>query len=755
MKDKISIVVPVYNVEKYIRKCLDSLVTQDYGNYDVLVINDGSPFNEQVIIDEYVNKYPSIIKSIVKENSGYGSVLELAFKTSDADYVLVCDPDDYLASDALSTLIEYKNETNADLVVGAKYLVYEDSEEETYDASYNSEFGKLVDKKIYKKDTSEFEMLYFLEPSPHAKLYKRDLVSKINFPNKVSYTDNLLYFYTLNNVKTVTYCEKALSYYLINRSGNTRTDLKPTIIDSWVKVFNSIMEQVKDGSDIFYYRMFESFYSIYYKIDNISGDEKTKLEKYDILYSFLEKLIPYKKEILEINKKYQNDSNIILKQKSDLLDVNTSRRAYDKLVDKRLHGSLKSNFKNKVINNKTLAKLYDVYHFHAKYFKTRNDERIIMNDNCDCSSLFNDDKVHFFGYYDKPCVYNGKTLSHRLNNDNFNYDQTIDILVDDKLVSSSVSWNFQQGSMSTWIDDKHIIHNDFDGSKYISKIVDIDTLEYKVIDFPIYSLSKDKKFGLSLNFSRLAKLRKDYGYFNLPYDKLPSNEDDGIYYVDIENNTHYLWLSLKDIIDFKTRDNMIGATHKVNHIDISPNSDKAIFLHRWFVGKTKYTRLLCVDIKTKQLHLLADNDMVSHMCWYNNDEVFGFLKGNNNKDGYFFIDMDGNQRQIVNQYLIDDGHPTVINERYIVTDSYPDYTCKSKLFLIDLENNNVQIIGRFYSPKRYQDDRRCDLHPRTDSNPPKGSNLKGDSNPHSITIDSVCNNVRNIYHIDISKLIDN
>ena len=189
---------------------------------------------------------------------------------------------------------------------------------------------------------------------------------------------------------------------------------------------------------------------------------------------------------------------------------------------------------------------------------------------------------------------------------------------------------------------------------------------------------------------------------------------------------------------------MADAVHKVNHIDISPNSDKAIFLHRWFVGKTKHTRLLCVDIKTKKLHLLADNDMVSHMCWVNNDEVFGFLKGNNGKDGYFFIDMDGNQRQIVNQYLIDDGHPTIINKRYIVTDSYPDYTCKSKLFLIDLENNNVQIIGRFYSPKKYQDDKRCDLHPRTDL----------DSNP-SISIDSVCSGIRNIYHIDISKLIDN
>ena len=348
MKDKVSIVVPVYNVEKYIKKCLDSLVKQDYDNYDVLVINDGSPYNEQLIIDEYVKKYPNIIKSIVKENGGYGSALELAFKTSDADYVLVCDPDDYLAKDALSTLIEYKNETNADLVVGAKYHVYEDSKEEDYDASYNSEFGKLIDKKIYKKDTSEYEMLYFLEPSPHAKLYRRDIVSKIRFPHKVSYTDNLLYFYTLNNVDTVTYCEKALSYYLINRSGNTHTDVKASTIDNRVMVFNSLLEQVKNGSPIFYYRMFESFYFVYYKVDEIKGNEEIKLKEYDVLYSFLEKLIPYSKQILEVNKRYKNDSATVLKQKKDLLDKDKSRKAYDSLVNKRLSGSFKTRLKQKL-----------------------------------------------------------------------------------------------------------------------------------------------------------------------------------------------------------------------------------------------------------------------------------------------------------------------------------------------------------------------------------------------------------------------
>ena len=148
-----------------------------------------------------------------------------------------------------------------------------------------------------------------------------------------------------------------------------------------------------------------------------------------------------------------------------------------------------------------------------------------------------------------------------------------------------------------------------------------------------------------------------------------------------------------------------------------------------------------MDIKTKQLSSLADNDMVSHMTWYSNDKVFGYLRGNDNKDGYYFIDMNGNQTPIRNILLVDDGHPTVLNNRYIVTDTYPDYTCKSKLLLIDTEFSKVSVIGKFYSYKKYQRDKRCDLHPRF--------NKEG----KSLTIDSVANGKRNIYQLDLGQLI--
>ena len=734
---RISVIVPTYNVEKYIGKCLDSLVEQDYDNYEVLVINDGSPFGEQAIIDEYQKKYPQIIKSYIKENGGYGSVLEMGIALSQSDYMLVCDPDDYLDKKALKTLAQYQKGSGAELVVGAKNLVYSDNEEVKYDKSFNEDFGYLKDKKLYLKGDKDFETLYFMEPSPHAKLYPLNLLKDLKFPHKVAYTDNLLYFYTLSKVQSVTYCSEALSYYLINREGNTRTDLKPTVIDAWVEVFKNILEQVKDGEAIFYYRMFEGFYAIFYKVEDIKGDKEIKKAKYALVYE----LIPYFFNYAALLIPYlEKDNAKIKEQKLNLLNPKKSKKTYDYMVKAKLEGTLKGRIKKSIMENKYLHKVYDFYHYFAKYIYAQRRSKLDLHNDVQMQCI-NENGTNFFGYYDKPCYAYGHFLYHHLDSSSLSLDQEVKIMVDDKEVSKTTAWNFQQGSMATWFDERHIMHNFFDGEQYRSKLVDIETLESKIYSFPIYSLSKDKRFALSLNFSRLAKLRPDYGYINLPYQNLPDDDNDGIYYLDLANDQVELYLSLKTIKSFIPKESMIKAVHKVNHIDISPDSDKVIFLHRWFLNKVKYTRLILVEIATKKMTVLADNDMVSHMAWVNNELLFGYLRGDNGKDGYFYVDLNGHKQMFEHPLLIDDGHPTIINERFIVTDTYPDYTCKSKLYLIDRQDKSVSTLGAFYSGMRYRGVRRDDLHPRCDLN-----NM-------GLTIDSVFSGKREVYHLDLDKLL--
>ena len=350
MKGKISIIVPTYNVEKYISKCLDSLLKQDYPLFDIIVVNDGSPYNEQVIIDEYVSKYPNKIISIIKENGGYGSALEVGFEKSDAEYVLVCDPDDYLEPNALSTLYQNIEKTGADIAFGAKNIICTEDNSLTYHSSYNENYGHIDDGKLYTKGQDGYEMFYFIDPSPHSKLYLRDVVKNIKFPHKCSFSDNLLFFYSLNKANKFVYTSEALSYYLIDRVGNTSTDVKPKVIDDHLVVFNEILNQVSNEKPIFYYRIYEAFLSIYYKIDNINADENVKKEKYANVYKLLERLIPFKDDIMHYEDIYKLNSKTIYQQKTYLLTESTSKKEYDLLVKNRLKPSFINRLKLKLSN---------------------------------------------------------------------------------------------------------------------------------------------------------------------------------------------------------------------------------------------------------------------------------------------------------------------------------------------------------------------------------------------------------------------
>ena len=148
---KITVVVPIYNVEKYVRICFDSLLRQTFKDFVVMAVNDGSPANEQVIIDEYVEKYPDMFIGVQKPNGGYGSVLQYAIEHMETEYFLVCDPDDYLSDDALEHLYALATDKNADLVIGAKSFIYEDSDDQDYDLAYNRNFVTLKNEEEGKE----------------------------------------------------------------------------------------------------------------------------------------------------------------------------------------------------------------------------------------------------------------------------------------------------------------------------------------------------------------------------------------------------------------------------------------------------------------------------------------------------------------------------------------------------------------------------------------------------------------------------
>lgn len=293
---KVSIIVPIYNVEQYLKKCLDSLINQTFKDIEILAISDGSPDNSISIMKEY-SKKDARVKSIEKENGGYGSVLEYAIANISTPYFLICDPDDWLAEDAIEKLYNAAENNNVDFVRSAYYRVFSNDGEQEYDLGniYKNIFDPEINK-IYENDLMKF---LFMSESPHAKLFKTKLAKDIKFPHKVSFTDGVLYKLYVAKMKSAYILEDGLAFYLIDREGNTVTDVKPKIADQHCCIFDSIMEQYKNyenKEDLFYYRMFLQCEFVNSEISKIK-DRKAYKEKRRLLYSMYKKCRKYKKEI--------------------------------------------------------------------------------------------------------------------------------------------------------------------------------------------------------------------------------------------------------------------------------------------------------------------------------------------------------------------------------------------------------------------------------------------------------------------------
>jgi glycosyltransferase involved in cell wall biosynthesis len=296
-----------------------------------MAVDDGSPDGCPAIIDEYAENYPDRITAIHKKNGGYGSALSAALKKIDTPYFLVCDADDTLEKDAMEKLLSLAHLSDADIVIGAKYFVYEDSDKKEYDCAYNKDFVTLKANTVYHKDTERFQDLFFVDPSPHAKLYRTDLARNLRFPEKVSYTDNLLYTLSLLKAYDVIYTDEALADYLINRTGNSMQDVSYKAMNGEIRVFKSILTQsgyIANVPDIFYYRMFESFKYMLYKTRRMDCTVSEYEETLDHLETFLQKLLPKGRRIRRYYVKYTKNGIVERVRDDCLLNKKLEKRAF-------------------------------------------------------------------------------------------------------------------------------------------------------------------------------------------------------------------------------------------------------------------------------------------------------------------------------------------------------------------------------------------------------------------------------------------
>lgn len=168
---KISVIVPVYNVEKYLSKCLESLVNQTLKDIEIIVVNDGSPDNSQDIIDQYVNNYPNKIKSYKKKNGGQGSARNYGLKYAMGDFISFVDSDDWLELDALEKMYKKAIKEKSDIVICDMIDHFEDDGSEKY---FNC---------------TKYNWIYEVTPSASNKIFRRSLINDIRFLNREWYED--------------------------------------------------------------------------------------------------------------------------------------------------------------------------------------------------------------------------------------------------------------------------------------------------------------------------------------------------------------------------------------------------------------------------------------------------------------------------------------------------------------------------------------------------------------------------------------
>ena len=318
-------------------------------------------------------------------------------------------------------------------------------------------------------------------------------------------------------------------------------------------------------------------------------------------------------------------------------------------------------------------------------------------------------------------------------------------------IGTTHSWNVQQSCMAQWMGpsfNSRIIYNDFREGHYCSVIFNVETMvEEKVLSLPVYDVSRDGSFALSLDFNRLNRMRPGYGYSNQPDstkgDLCPDKTC--IWKIDIETGEIEHIFKYTDFAAFEPDETMNGAEHKVNHLMISPNGKRFMVLHRWFDKGRKHTRLVTVNVDKTDMYNLSDDVFVSHCYWKNDEEILSFLRKKGIGDHYYLIKDRTQDYKMLWPELNTDGHCSYSPDgQFVITDTYPNRRRIASVYFCTEEDNRSRIIARVFSPFKYDNDCRCDLHPRWN----RGINKK-------ICIDSVHEGKRGLYIIDVPSVDKN
>ena len=398
-------------------------------------------------------------------------------------------------------------------------------------------------------------------------------------------------------------------------------------------------------------------------------------------------------------------------------------------------------------------------------------------------------RQHWFGYYDKQQIDPTGRYALGMEVDLFltspAVTDTVDIILIDlendfekRYIGKSTSWGWQQGCMLQWIpgSEEEVIWNDHEGEDFVSRVYNIRTGETRTLPRPIYTLSPDGTYALTVDFGRLQYFRPGYGYPSkrpLTVD-VKAPEDDGIWKMDLTSGEDQLLLNYAEIADLDVAGPRVDTNyHWFNHLLIDPTGERFIFLNRsrpvkegqamdayaqqhpnWKgastgAGSPVYvTRAFTASTDGGDIYPLNYSGMFSHFIWRGSDTLTAWAMDNAGTQAAFydFPDRTGEALLIDVAKMPVNGHNTFVpgtDYEWILNDTYPQGEERmQQLYLYHLPTGRRVELGEYHEPAMFRGEYRCDLHPRSDQ---QGRRVFFDSTHRS--------GKRQMYMIDISSVL--
>lgn len=229
----ISVIIPVYKVEKYIFECVNSIINQTYRNIEIILVDDGSPDECPKICDDYAKK-DSRVKVIHKENGGLSSARNAGIEVCNGEYVVFVDSDDYVTVDLIKQFIYMIDNYDSDVVI----------------CDYCSDEKKLnigIEKSV-RNYSSKQAMKYLLtdriiNTSASTKAFRKEMFEDVRFPLGMIYEDFATIYKLLNKAKNISYAKTNKYYYRTNFEGITNSSFTKKQLD-YYKVSKEVYEFV-------------------------------------------------------------------------------------------------------------------------------------------------------------------------------------------------------------------------------------------------------------------------------------------------------------------------------------------------------------------------------------------------------------------------------------------------------------------------------------------------------------------------------